>query len=200
MAKVGGRSAWIAWPAAIMCAGVIGALLVLAVPGVPAAIDFIGSTLRAATSAPSAGDAGGSADKPATDCRDLYPDRLWAELTWTPDALLSQTAAAPATAANLATALAPEVRFTCTWNTEDGRSIVTTIASVSEAASAVAQAALSADGFSCGSQGEIVHCERSRDSVSEMHDIRGETWVASILTGWVPEDYSAQVASRAFTD
>lgn len=198
MAKVGGRSAWIAWPAMIGCIGVIGVLLVLAVPGVPGAIDFVGTTLRGATSAPAADGAGGPAEEAATDCRDLYPDRLWAELTWTPQALLSQNASAPATAANLVTALAPDVRFTCVWNAEDGRNIVTTVASVGDAASAVAQAALSADGFSCGVEDELAHCERTRDGITEIHDLRGGTWVASILTGWVPEDYSTQVASRAF--
>ena len=44
------------------------------------------------------------------DCRALYPDRLWAELTWTPDVLLSQSLAPPAGEdTSLIDALAPAV-------------------------------------------------------------------------------------------
>jgi hypothetical protein len=183
----------------LICVGVIGVLLVLAIPGVPAAVEFIGSTLRGASASTSADSEAAAADaEPATDCRSLYPDRLWSELTWTPEVLLSQGAAAPATTTSLVGALTPTVRFSCIWKTEDGRSIATTVAAVSGAAAAVAQAALSADGFACAVEGDLVHCERERDGVTEIHDLRGETWVASTLTGWVPDDYATLVAGRAF--
>src|SRR3546814_15333014 len=95
MARVSGRSLWIAWPIGVICAGVIGALVWLAAPGVPGAIDFVGTTLRGATSAPVADgeDAAATPADPMTDCRGLYPARLWAEPTWTPEVLLSQNPA-----------------------------------------------------------------------------------------------------------
>lgn len=198
MAKVGGRSPWIAWPAALVCAGVIGVLVVLAVPGIPGAVDFVGATLRGATSAPVADGAAAAPDQEATDCRSLYPDRLWAELTWTPDVLLSQDAAAPATATTLVAALTPQVRFSCGWRTDDGRSIRTTLAGVGGDAAPVAQAALSAEGFACAAEGAHVHCARTTDDVTEIHDLRGDIWLSSVLTGWSPTDYGELTASRAF--
>jgi hypothetical protein len=200
MARVSGRSLWIAWPAGVICAAVVGALLWLAAPGVPGAIDFIGNTLRTATSAPVAD---GEAEDvpvadPATDCRGLYPDRLWAELTWTPEALLSQSTAPPASASSLFTALSPEVRLTCSWRADGGRSVSTTVATVAADAASVVQAALTAEGFTCAVDGAAVHCERTQGSVAEVHDLRGDVWVSSVLTDWLPEDYAAQVASRAF--
>jgi hypothetical protein len=202
MARGDGRVAWIAVPAMLACAGVVGALLWLAAPGIPGAVDFIGSTLRGATSAPSAdgedaaGD--GAAAEPVTDCRGLYPDRLWADLTWTPDVLLSPSTDAPATATSLVTALAPQVRITCTWNVADGRSIRSTVADVGDGAAAIAQAALTAEGFACGLEGERLHCERTTGETTEIHDVQGAVWLSSVLTGWLPDDYGAQTASRAF--
>lgn len=201
MAKVGGRSAWIAWPAALICVAIVGALLWLATPGVPAAVSFIGDALRAATSPPSADgdDAQAAAEaEPASDCRSLYPNALWAELVWTPQVLLSKSTSAPATATTLAQALAPTVAFTCTWNTDDGRSITSTVASVADGAAAVAQAALPSEGFACTPEGERLHCERSAGGVTELHDLRGTVWLSSVLARWSPEDYGALTASRVF--
>jgi hypothetical protein len=200
MARVGGRSLWLAWPVGVMCAGVVGALAWMAAPGLPGAVEFVGNTLRGATSAPVA-DGAGTPPAPsaaATDCRDIYPDRLWSELTWTPDALLSQTTAPPATATALAAALAPDVRLTCTWRVDDGRSVATTVATVGADAAAVARAALSAEGFTCSADGDAAHCARTSGTVTEIHDLRGRTWLSSVLTGWMPQDYAAQVASRVF--
>jgi hypothetical protein len=200
VAKVGGRSAWIAVPAGVFCIAVIGVLVWLAAPGIPPAVSFIGDTLRDATSAPLADGEGadGEAAEPATDCRSLYPDRLWAELTWTPEVLLSQTMAAPATTTTLTQALTPTVRFTCTWNTEDGRAVSSTLADIPAGASAVAQAALSSEGFTCSAESDSVHCERASGDVTEIHDVRGAVWLSSVLTTWLPEDYAVQTASRAF--
>ncbi|MFG6446306.1 hypothetical protein ACFXP7_13415 [Microbacterium sp. P06] len=199
MAKVGGRSAWIAWPAMLFCAAVVGVLVWLALPGVPGAITFVGETLRSATTDASASAPDEPAD-PATDCRSLYPDRLWAEMTWTPEVLLSQNAAPPASTTTLAQALAPTVRFTCTWTTEDGRIASTTLADVRGGSEAVAQAALVAEGFSCDTRDERVHCERSAGDVTELHDLRGTAWLSTVLTRWMPEDYGSQTAERAFAD
>jgi hypothetical protein len=197
MAKVGGRVGWIAWPAMLACVVVVAGLVWFAVPGIPGAVTFIGNTLRAATSAPAADGADSAAAfEPATDCRSLYPDRLWAELTWTPDVLLLPGTAAPATATTLVAALGPSVRFSCTWRTEDGRSIQTTVSDVAADASAIAEAALGADAFACERADERLHCSRERDGVTEVHDIVGGVWVGSSLVGWTPGAYAEQVLSR----
>lgn len=187
-----------AWPAALVCVGVIVALLWLALPGIPGAVDFVGSTLRGATAASAADEAvaDDAAAEPVTDCRSLYPDRLWAELTWTPDVLLSPSTDAPSS--TLTAALAPRVRITCTWRVGDGRSIRSTVADVDEGAVAVAQAALTAEGFACTTEGERLHCERTSGDVVELHDLQGTVWLSSVLTAWEPDDYGAQTASRAF--
>jgi len=200
MARVSGRSLWVAWPAGVLCAAVIAALLWLAAPGVPGAVDMIGTMLRGASATPSADGAGDAATDaaPATDCRDLYPDPLWAELTWTPDVLLSQNTDPPATASALATALTPAVRFTCTWRTGDGRSVSTTVATVPVDTAPVAHAALAAEGFDCTLEDGAARCERARGTVREVHDLRGDVWLSSVLDDWAPEDYSTQVASRVF--
>ncbi|MFG6503215.1 hypothetical protein [Microbacterium sp. P05] len=199
MARVGGRSAWIAWPVAVICAAVVGALVWLAVPGIPSAVSFVGDTLRAATtSLPAVDDADAASTAPATDCRDLYPDELWSQLVWTPKVLLSQNAALPATTTSLAQTLAPTVVFTCTWRTEDGRSISTTYAQVADGSAAAAQAALTSEGFACGLDGARVHCERGAGAVTEIHDLLGTAWLSSVMTDWMPEGYAAQTASRVF--
>lgn len=200
MARIGGRNLWLAWPAGLVCLGVVGALVYLATPAVPGTIRFVGDTLRAATSAPQAAPAqpvaqaalDGSAE---VDCRDLYPSELWGELAWTPEVLLSQTRAAPATAVvTLVEALQPAVRVTCAWRGASG-SIVSTLAVVTPEASAVADAALRAEGYSCEAYGSGVSCRRSSGGVVEEHVVRDGLWLASALTAWQPEDYGARLAS-----
>jgi hypothetical protein len=202
MARVGGRSLWLAWPIGVICAAVVAALLYLAVPGLPTAVRFTGDLLRGATAAPVAGGegsaVGGTPEPAATDCRSLYPDRLWSQLVWTPDVLLSQTLAAPAASSPLADALGPAVRFTCTWRVSDARWISSTVAAVVPGSATIAAAALTADGFSCSVDGDAVHCERTRDGATEIHDVRGQTWLSSVLHGWSVDDYAALTASRAF--
>lgn len=197
MAKVGGRVAWIAWPAMLGCVAVIVVLLALAVPGIPGTVDFVGSTLRAATAA-QAEETDTTVAEPPKECRELYPDRLWVDLTWTPTARLSPDASAPDADAALVTALGPAVRFSCVWTTEDGRSIRSTLSTVAAGSAPIAQAALSALGASCTMDGDRMHCERVAGEVTRIDDIQGDTWLSSTLTGWLPEQYGAQTASTAF--
>jgi len=200
MARIGGRSLWLAWPVGLVCAGVVGALVYLAVPAVPGTVRFLGDTLRAATSAPQAAPVQSVAEaaldgSSAVDCRELYPSELWGELAWTPDVLLSQTRAAPATAVTtLVEALQPFVRVTCSWRGTAG-SIASTLAVVSADASVVADAALRAEGFSCEAYGSGISCRRSSGGVVEEHVVRDGLWLASILTSWHPEAYGARLAS-----
>lgn len=200
MARIGGRNLWLAWPVGLVCAGVVGALAWLAVPAVPTTIAFVGDTLRAGTARPSAEAPppvsavalDGSAD---IDCRDLYPRTLWGELAWSPDALLSQNRASPATAVTaLVDALQPAVRVTCVWHGSRG-TIATTLSVVDVRAAPLADAALRGQGFSCEAFDSGVVCRRAGGAVVEEHAVRDGVWVASVETRWHPEQYGARLAT-----
>lgn len=47
MARTGGRNPVISWIAGIFCAGIVAALLWLALPMGPALVEYVGDTLRA---------------------------------------------------------------------------------------------------------------------------------------------------------
>ncbi|MGF6822429.1 xanthosine utilization system XapX-like protein [Microbacterium sp. ZKA21] len=49
MARVGGRNLAMSWIVGILCAGVVGALLWLAIPAGPAVIEMVGDSLRQLT-------------------------------------------------------------------------------------------------------------------------------------------------------
>lgn len=202
MARVGGRNAWIAWPAGLFCATVVVALVVLAAPGVPGAVSFIGDALRAATQAPFAAgeDAEIVADAPAEDCRSLYTQPLWSAMVWSPKALLSQTHTAPVSTPEAVAAAAPAVVVTCHWRGAAGTSISTTVSTIAPEAAGAVQATLSGQGFACEVAAADTHCVRSQAGVDEVHDLRGDRWVSSTLTGWHPDGYTDVVASRAFGD
>lgn len=199
MARVGGRSSWIAVPAGLLCAAVVAALVWLSLPMMPTAVAWAGDTLRAATQypfaapAPSATPATPAAD--ATDCRDFYPNDLWMQLTWRGDALLDQDGGPPPTAAaSVVEALAPAVRLSCVW-TFDGGGITTALASVPEDAAATAEPAFTAQGFACTTAGALLTCTRTDAGVREEHMIGGGLWLANVSTGWRPKDLGARLAA-----
>lgn len=200
MARIGGRNLWLAWPVGLLCAGVVGVLAWLAAPAVPATVGFVGDTLRSATSAPQAAAAGPVSAVALDlahdlDCRDIYPTQLWGELAWTPDSLLAQTHAAPATSVTaLVDALQPTVRVTCGWRASRG-TIVSTLSVVGTDASTVAEAALVGQGFACEPFGAGVACRRSAGGVVEEQVVRDGLWLASVETGWIPQAYGGRLAA-----
>jgi hypothetical protein len=204
VARIGGRNSWLAWPAALLCAAVVAALAWLAQPMLPVAVTWVGDTLRAATTpvapAPEAASVAETALAPGDiDCRALYPDRLWAELTWTPSVLLSQGYAAPATAVTALTdALAPSVRITCHWRADGGRTIVSTLAGVAADAGPVADASLRGQGFACTQDADALVCERTAGDVREEHVVRGGLWLSSVETAWHPEGYGDRLATHVW--
>ena len=200
MARIGGRNLWLAWPAGLLCLAVVGTLAWLAVPAVPGTVRFVGDTLRAATSAPAASAAqpvgvtalDGSAP---IDCRDLYPAPLWGELAWTPQVLLGQSHASPATTVTaLVDALQPAVAVTCTWRAAAG-TIVSTLSVVSPDAATIADLSLRGQGFSCQPFGSGVTCRRNGDGVVEEQTVRDGLWLTSVETAWHPEQYGARLAA-----
>ena len=197
MARVGGRSAWIAWPAGVVCAAVVAALLVLAAPGVPGAVTFVGDTLRTGSTTPPYTDAP-RVPGPAETCRDLYTQPMWSALVWSPEALLTQRhTGSLSTPEAVAVAGATPV-ITCHWRGESGRWLETSVATLSAEGAAAVTATLAGQGFACATAGDVQHCERTAAGVTEVHDLRGDRWVSSTFSGWMPDGYAAVVASRAF--
>lgn len=198
MARIGGRNSWIAVPAGLVCLAVVGALLWLSLPMVPVAVAWVGDTLRNAT-APQAGAAPAqtpaqtAADGGAIDCRTLYPDDLWNELTWRPGSLLNQSKTSSTTAATaFADAAAADVLVTCSWRFDTG-GIVTTLSKVDADAGAIAEAALASDGFTCRSAPDATECTRTQGAVREEHTLRGGLWLASVETAWHPKNYATRL-------
>ena len=99
MARIGGRNTWIAVPAGMLCAAVVGgARVARAADGARhghvgrrhAAQRHGAAAERHARQTPAQTAAQGG----ALDCRALYPDGLWTELTWRPGSLLADAGAA----------------------------------------------------------------------------------------------------------
>ena len=198
MARIGGRNAWIAVPAGILCGAVVGALVWLSLPMLPVTAAWVGDTLRNATApqpsaTPQQTPAQTAADGGAIDCRTLYADDLWNELTWRPGSLLNQSLGPPATTAtSFADAAAPDVLVTCTWRFDAG-GIVTTLSKVDPDAATIAEAALSGDGFSCDAARGATVCARTQGSVREEHTLRDGLWLVSVETQWHPDDYGSRL-------
>ena len=202
MARIGGRNLWIAIPAGLLCAGVVGTLAYLAVPMVPHAVSWVGDMAYNATHLPPPAVEEGTAQSFATvegsDCRALYPDDLWSELVWTPKVLLSQTAAAPAGVDQaLMDAVRPDVRVTCTWTTGGGRSISTTLSAVGADTATTAKASLTAAGYRCDEAAGL-RCTRTDGSVMTESMLRDGLWITTVETAWHPADYSARVATHVW--
>lgn len=201
MARIGGRSLWLAWPAGLFCLAAVLGLGVLAAPGVPGAVAFVGDTLRAATGTPTAVPT--EPPTPATECRHLYSQPMWSSLVWSPEALLSQRRTAPLSTAEAVAAASPTPVVTCHWRGVDGRFLETTVSTVTTEGAAAAAATLASQGFACdtapdATQIAVTHCARTSGDVEEVHDLRGDRWVSSTLSGWSPVGYAEVVASHAF--
>lgn len=196
MARVAGRSMWIAVPVGVLCIAVVGALAWLALPLMPATLGWVGGAVDGSLAEPAATSDPVAADGTPTTCRGLYDDALWATLSLAPDAILTPDTAPPVTTATtLATALAPQVRMTCTWHGAGGASISTTVADVGTDAGAIAAASLPGEGFGCSEENGRVHCEKTAGDALETLDLGGGLWLSSTLTAWQPERYSPRVAS-----
>lgn len=196
MARIGGRSLWLAWPVGLLCLAAVAALGILAAPGVPIAVTFVGDTLRAASAHPAAVAADPA--EPASDCRHLYSQPLWSSLVWSPDALLSQRRTPASSTPEAVAAASATVVVTCHWRGAGGRFVETTVSTVTPEGGAAVKTTLVAQGFTCDDVAETTHCERRTDDLVEVHDLRGDRWVSSTLSGWMPDDYAAIVASHAF--
>lgn len=199
MARIGGRNSFMAWVVGLGCAAVVVVLLALAIPAIPTGIQMVGDTLRAATSAPAAVDETVAPAPPTTTplCREIYTDALWGELTQRVGGDPVQDAAAPlVSAASLSTALAPQVRATCTFTAINTGSIVTTVSDVATGSTDVAEAALETAGYSCAGYGDGIRCSLRTTEGSEEQVVRGGVWLATTFRGWVPDHYTERIAQQ----
>jgi len=201
MAKVGGRSTVLAVPATILCLGVVAVLVWLALPAVPFGVQWVGDALRGPTSAPAAESGGGApvatASASAAECRALYTDGLWQELSQRAGGDPVQDASPPATSAtSLVAALTPAVRVTCSWTGTQVGHIVTTVSDVAPSSTGIARAALESQGFDCSGYGDGVRCLRTAGDVVDDQVIRGGVWLSSVLTSWQPAQYTERTAQQ----
>lgn len=201
MARIAGRSNWVAWPIGVICAGVVVTLAWLSTPMVPGAVQWAGDALRGPTSRPIAGpispERNDNTDTAA--CRALYTRQLWSELTARQGGDPVQDASLPSVSAvSVVAALAPTVRTTCTWAGASTGSIVTTVADVSRDAVAIAQAALWSQGYACEPAGDGVTCRKRDGEVVEHITVRDGVWLSSRLEAWHPTRYTDRVSTQVW--
>ncbi|MBZ4487608.1 hypothetical protein LQ938_02150 [Microbacterium sp. cx-55] len=203
MARIGGRNSALAWFVGLVCAGVVVTLVVLAEPAIPMATQLVGDTLR------------GSAPKPAPtptrtpdavttstpECHALYSEALWSELTQRAGGDPVQDASPPAASiASLTTALAPQVRVSCTFTGTNTGRIATTVSDVAPDAADIARATLEAGGFACAAFGDGVRCEHDAADGVEEQTIRDGVWIASTFSGWHPSRYTDRMVRQVWPD
>lgn len=204
MARVGGRNSWIAVPAGLICLAIVAALVWLSLPMVPVTVAWAGDMLRNATAPrPAAADsdtpARRASDGAALDCRALYSNSLWNELTWQGRTILDQALDAPISdVPALVDVLAPDVRLSCAWTAKDGGTVSTTISAVAADAPGLAEAALRGQGFTCAVADSVLRCTREQGDTIEDHVLRDGLWIATIERSWHPEDYSARLERTVF--
>lgn len=181
-----------AWIVGVICAGIVGTLAVLAIPLLSSSLSWLSNPGAAATGAPA--DEG---DGPS-GCRGLYTEPLWASLQYEPGSQLTSTTDAPVTTATaLVEALAPAVRFTCTWTADIG-SISTTVGEVGTDAGSIAASALPAQGFSCTESAGRTMCSRTDGELVETIESGGGVWVSTSQTAWHPPRYAGRVGDAVF--
>lgn len=207
---IGGRRWWLAWPAGVLCVAVVGALVYLAVPAVPWAVQYTIATLqqgaRAGTASPPTPAPVESIGTALTDdCVSLYPAGLWLELALDPRTVLSQNMTPPAD--ELTRAMAPwhpAVRMTCAWRAATGASVRTSLVDLTGSESddatrgAIAEA-LTARGFGCRitrADASLLTCTRRSGQNVDTAVVHGDVWLSTAEEGWHPDGYQAALVQR----
>lgn len=204
MARVSGRNSWIAVPAGLVCAVIVAALVWLSLPMVPVTVAWAGEMLRNATKPAPAPSAGDTAARHAlagdvVDCRALYSNSLWNEMTWQGRTILDQTFDAPPTEVpSLGDVLGPDVRVSCAWTDREGRGVISTLSVIPADAVGLGEAALRGQGFACAAGEGIVRCARTQGEIIETHVLREGLWLATVERSWHPEDYGARLERSVF--
>lgn len=204
MARVSGRNSWIAVPAGLVCVAIVAALVWLSLPMVPVTVAWTGEMLRNATSPKPAPSAGDTAARRALagdglDCRTLYSNSLWNEMSWQGRTILEQGFDPPPTeVASLGEVMVPQVRVSCAWTDREGRMVASTLSAVAPEAAGLGEAALRGQGFACAAGAGVVRCTRTQGDVVESHVLRDGLWLASAEHAWHPDDYGARIERSVF--
>ncbi|MDJ1114382.1 hypothetical protein [Microbacterium dauci] len=206
MASVGGRNTVFAWFVGVVCAAVVIAMIVVALPLFPATSGWFAGAFTEVQrffdpdAAPPAPEPSETPVDPAAfdECRDLYDDALWASMRWTSGAeLVASTDAPQSSATALVDALLPEVSMTCTWTADVG-SVSTTVASVPTDAGAIAASALPTVGFACDVRDSRTLCTRTDGDLVETIETGGGLWVSTSEDAWHPSGHARRVAEAAW--
>lgn len=185
LAKIPGRSMWLAAPAAVVCVVVILVLTVLAAPMVPVAASWVSATVQNALT-PKTTVTETVSDE-LHDCRDLYPRDLWAEIMWSERPLLDQkrTAMYPDAASEaLAQSLDLGDVLACSWTNAGNGRVTTALQALSEDPSSLAQTALTAAGYRCESTGAALSCRLETGSFTVLHSFGGNWWLSTAVSDW----------------
>ncbi len=194
MARIGGRNSAFAWIVGVASAVIVGTLLVLALPLLPASVSWVGDTMG--TAQPSPEETVDAGDGTPSECAEIYGASAWASLRTTPGSFMTPSQEAPVTtAAELVAALQPQVVFTCTWVSDEG-TVSTTLATVPPDAGAIAAASLPAAGFACGEVADRIRCTRLDETVTESIELGGGYWLSSSEAGWHPGNLTESTAQR----
>lgn len=196
MAQIPGRKMWLAAPAAVVCVVVLMALVVLAAPMVPAIGAWIGNTTQNALKAEEPVELVTSSE--VHDCRDLYPQELWAEIMWTERPLLSQNRVlllpdAPSEA--LAQSLDISWVLSCQWQRDAPGTIQTSLMQVPDGTVAIAQTTLGAAGYSCASTGSAISCRLEKDGVITLQSFGGQWWLSTVVSDWELDRYGERLTA-----
>ena len=205
MARIGGRSTWIAVPAGMLCVGVVAALVWLALPMFPVAVDWVGDSLRAASRpAPVAPAEPTPAERAVAsesfDCRAIYPDspvvraHVAGRSASQPDGgtprdrdhVARRRAAAEPPPHVL---VAPGERRRHRHDARGRRRRRLDDRRRGAARSGIHVRA------GCAA---ALRCVRVRGDVIEEHTVRGTLWLSSMETKWHPEEYGLRIEAEVW--
>jgi hypothetical protein len=207
---IGGRRWWLAWPAGILCAGVVVGLVYLAAPAVPGTVQYTIAIIEQGARAgreplPTPVPVESIGNALTDDCVSLYPAGLWLELALDPHTVLSQDMSPPA--GDLTQAMAPwhpSVRMTCGWRAATGGTVRTSLvdlnsADSTDAARTAIAKVLTARGFACRvtrPDASLLTCTRRSGASVATEVVHGDVWLSTAETGWHPDGYQAALVQR----
>ncbi|WOQ69330.1 hypothetical protein RYJ27_11605 [Microbacterium limosum] len=204
MARIGGRSLWLAWPIGLIAFAVVAGLAWLAYPMTPVVVAWAqgavagtlgpgpAPTVSVPPESPAAGEESGGAGEaieveragPPGTCEELYPPSNWQQLTSSAGLALQEGATAPQTAVtDLADALGASVLVSCAWTDASGAATVT-LSRVAPVAATTVAGVLGGAGFECQQVTDGVACAKpaGEDDRAEEHVVRGDLWLATVRT------------------
>jgi hypothetical protein len=213
---IGGRKWWLAWPAGLLCAGIVAGLAYYAAPAVPGVLAYTVEMVQQgartqAVPVPTAKPIDEIGTALTDDCVSLYTTVLWLELTFQPHTVLGQDMTAPD--AELMTALAawhPSPRMTCAWRQANGGTVRTSLVDLrvpatgtqtesGDAAQRAIAVALGKRGYGCllsGSGAALLTCTRTSGVTTETEVFDGSAWLSDRESGWHPAGYMDALVDR----